>query len=341
VLAALLLALNLSANAVEGPKERCEHSTNFDTAIEACSFIIKTDNDRHTLAIAYFNRAGWHLKKDAVDFAASDLNEAISFEPNFAAALTERGLVEERLNNLRGARADYAAVLKLPQTNSASVWAHTKAHERLAATEAAARTVANRNPAAAAPNPQVPASDFWTRPLPQVLQECNSKPAVTIKLPGAKGAIELNRCYRGREHRSCMVNALLAEANSVKQEYAEIVSADYPNLKALDFVCQLSSDRLAEHQKAIQTFQNRWALLRKEYAAQLECNNSVEESLRNLSLADMSYGADVVKSIVESLRNELSDLSLAQKDVLNLDDRMNAAQKAIENIMAIRDTVCR
>ena len=341
VSAGLLLALNLTANAGDGPKERCEHSTNFDAAIEACSFIIKTDNDRHRLAIAYFNRAGWHLKKDAVDLAASDLSEAISFEPNFAAALTERGLVEERLNNLRGARADYAAVLKLPQTNSSSVWAHTKARERLAAMEAAARTVANLNPAAAAQNPAVPASDFWTRPLAQALQECNAKPAATIKLPGVKGAIELNRCYRGREHRSCMVNALLVEANSIKKEYAEIVSTDYPNLKALDFICQLSPDRLAEHQKAIQTFQNRWALLRKEYAAQLECNNSVEDSLRNLSLADMSYGADVVKSIVESLRNELTELSLAQKDVLNLDDRMNAAQKAIESTIGIRDAVCR
>ena len=41
----------------------------------------------------------------------------------------------------------------------------------------------------------------------------------------------------------------------------------------------------------------RWALLRKEYAAWLECTNSVEDSLRNMSLADMSYGADVVKSM--------------------------------------------
>ena len=240
VSAGLLLALNLSASAVDGPKEPCERSTNFDVAIEACSFIIKTDNDRHRLAIAYFNRAGWHLKKDAVDLAASDLNEAISFEPNFAAALTERGLVEERLNNIRGVRADYAAVLKLPQSNSTSVWAHTKARERLAATEATAQTVANMKPTAAVQTPAVRASGFWTRPLAQAIQECDAAPAVTVKLPGVKGAIELNRCYRRREHHFCMVNALLAEANSIKQEYAEIVSADYPHLKALDFICQLS-----------------------------------------------------------------------------------------------------
>jgi len=58
--------------------------------------------------MAYFGRAGWYLKKDDVDRAASDFSEAIGLEPNFAAALTKRGLVEERLNDLRGARADFA-----------------------------------------------------------------------------------------------------------------------------------------------------------------------------------------------------------------------------------------
>ena len=127
---------------------------------------------------------------------------------------------------------------------------------------------------------EAPAPDFWRRPLAQVLQECNAKPVVTVKLPGAKGTIELNRCYRGRDHRSCIVTALVAEANSIKQDYAEIVSAaDYPELKALDSQCQLSADRVEEHYKAIQTFQSRWALLRREYAAQLDCNNSVEDAL--------------------------------------------------------------
>ena len=309
-------------------------------AIEACSSIIQTDKDRHGLALAYFNRAGWHLKKDDVNRAVSDLSEAIRFEPDFAAALTKRGLLEERLNDLRSARADFAAVLKLPTTNSLSVWAHAMARERLAATEAAAKAAAASNPVPAAPKGAAD-SDFWRRPLAQVLQECNAKPSVAIKLPGAKGAIELNRCYRGREHMSCVVAALLAEANSIKQDYADIVSTDYPNLKTLDSLCQITPDRLAEHSKALQTFRDRWALLRKEYAGRLDCTNSVEDSLRNLSLADMSYGADLVKSMVGSLRNELTEVSQAQKDVLNLDDQMSAAQKAVEKISEIRSSVCR
>jgi tetratricopeptide (TPR) repeat protein len=348
--AGLLLAYSLSANAVETAKDRCEQAANLDAAIEACSLIIKSDNDRHRLALAYFNRAGWHLKKDHLDRAVADFNEAVRFEPDFAAALTKRGLVEERLNDLRGARADFAAVLKLPTTNNLSAWAHAMARERLAATEAAAKTAATSNPVVAAnPVAAVPGrgsalagSEFWRRPLAQVLQECNAKPTnVAIKLPGAKGAIELNRCYRGREHMSCEVAALLAEANSIKQDYAEIVSADYPNLKTLDSICQITPDRLTEHAKALQNFRERWSLLRKQYAARLECTNSVEDSLRNLSLADMSYGADLVKSMVESLRNELAEVSQAEKEVLNLDDQMEAAEKAIEKISQIRSGVCR
>ena len=139
---------------------------------------------------------------------------------------------------------------------------------------------------------------------------------------------------------SCVVAALLAEANSIKQDYADIVSADYPNLKTLNSICQITPDRLAEHSKALQTFRERWALLRKEYAARLECTNSVEDSLRNMSLADMSYGADLVKSMVESFRDELTQVSMAQKDVLNLDDHMNAAAESHRETLVKSEVAC-
>ena len=134
VAAGILLALILSANAVESAAERCERGSSVDAAIEACSSVIQTDNDRHRVAMAYFNRAGWHLKKDEISRAAADLSEAIGLEPDFAAALAKRGLLEERLNDLKSARADFAAVLKLPTTTNLSVWAHAMARERLAAT---------------------------------------------------------------------------------------------------------------------------------------------------------------------------------------------------------------
>jgi hypothetical protein len=45
--------------------------------------------------------------------------------------------------------------------------------------------------------------------------------------------------------------------------------------------------------------------------------------------------------MVESFRNELAEVSQVEKEVLNLDDEMNAADKAIENISQIRSGICR
>jgi hypothetical protein len=45
--------------------------------------------------------------------------------------------------------------------------------------------------------------------------------------------------------------------------------------------------------------------------------------------------------MVASFRDELTQVSMAEKDVLNLDDQMNAAAKAIEDIIQIRSGVCK
>jgi len=55
------------------------------TAIEACSSIIQTEKDRHRLAAAYFNRAGW-LANDLDNFGGAT---AASTKPGDAAKPTE------------------------------------------------------------------------------------------------------------------------------------------------------------------------------------------------------------------------------------------------------------
>jgi hypothetical protein len=50
VAAELLLALHLTANAIESTNNRGDHAASIGTAIEAYSFIIQTDKDRHRLA---------------------------------------------------------------------------------------------------------------------------------------------------------------------------------------------------------------------------------------------------------------------------------------------------
>jgi tetratricopeptide (TPR) repeat protein len=326
VSAALFAMAHSPARAVEAGKAQCDAGDNADAAIAVCSSIIQKETDHHKQALAYYNRAGWYVKKNDFDAATSDLTLALRLEPGFAAALTKRGLLyEQHYNALRDARNDYEAVLNLPEKDSLSAWARNLARERLA-------LMATMDPNSNA----VP-----KKSLGQYLEECSGKSSAPINLPGAKGQIQLNQCYRGRQHFSCTVSALLAEASSIKQDYSEIIAADYPNLKTLDSICQLAPDRLSEHARAIQAFKERWAAVRKEYAARADCTNSVEDSLHNLSLADMSYGADIVKSMIESVRSDMDRISAAQKDVLNMVDKMDAAGKAIEDIMAIQNGVCR
>jgi hypothetical protein len=44
--------------------------------------------------------------------------------------------------------------------------------------------------------------------------------------------------------------------------------------------------------------------------------------------------------MMESFREELIQVSMAQKDVLNMGNQMDAAEKAIEDISQIRSGVC-
>ena len=57
VSAGLLLALNLSANAVETASALCEHATNVDAAIEACS--IHSDGQRSPRACVGVFQSRW------------------------------------------------------------------------------------------------------------------------------------------------------------------------------------------------------------------------------------------------------------------------------------------
>ena len=46
-------------------------------------------------------------------------------------------------------------------------------------------------------------------------------------LPGLKGEIKLDRCYRGREHFVCRYDALLTEGKSLIEEFTRIVDEHY------------------------------------------------------------------------------------------------------------------
>src|SRR5260370_40036751 len=73
-----------------------------------------------------------------------------------------------------------------------------------------------------------PATDA-SSPLGKALASCEPKAdASELSLPAARGEIKLDRCYRGRDHLVCQFNALMAEANSLLENYPKILHTNYP-----------------------------------------------------------------------------------------------------------------
>ena len=83
-----------------------------------------------------------------------------------------------------------------------------------------------------------------TSALGQALAACNQNEAAqeTFALPGPKGEITLDHCYKGRAHLICVFTALSTEAKSLTSSYTKIVDAKYPDLNTVDGICQLNPE---------------------------------------------------------------------------------------------------
>jgi hypothetical protein len=153
-----------------------------------------------------------------------------------------------------------------------------------------------------------------------------------LRLPGAKGEIKLDRCYRGRDHLVCSFHALLREAKALFNDYGKIVQADYPNLDNVAAVCSLQLDDLAANLKNASAFNARFKILKSEYALRAACASKFEQSLRDVMLPDMAHGQDILKSLVDSLQADIKDVIAVQKEVSDLANKIEASQKAMTTI---------
>jgi hypothetical protein len=80
-----------------------------------------------------------------------------------------------------------------------------------------------------------------TSALGQALAACNQEADQgPFTLPGLKGEVTLDHCYKGRAHEICVFTALSTEAKSLTDSYRKIVEANYPELNTVDGVCKLS-----------------------------------------------------------------------------------------------------
>jgi IS1 family transposase len=159
-------------------------------------------------------------------------------------------------------------------------------------------------------------------------------------LPGLKGEVTLDRCYKGRAHLICAFTALSTEAQSLTNSYTKIVDAKYPDLTTVDGVCQLNPATLATDIVGSEDFAKRFKELKSQYEAATTCAHNVEEGFKNVTLADMAQAPEVLKSMIASIDGDVAKASAAHTQISDLAQRMELANRAMKSVTKIHHAMC-
>src|ERR1043165_5101547 len=85
-----------------------------DKVMAGCTAVIeKRERSNDDLAVAHRRRGIWYSRRDMLDRALSDFDNAVRLAPGSADALIERGYGHRRKGNLDAALADNARALEL------------------------------------------------------------------------------------------------------------------------------------------------------------------------------------------------------------------------------------
>ena len=194
-----------------------------------------------------------------------------------------------------------------------------------------------------APDPttiSLPAADP-TSALGRELESCDKADGIEpVSLPGAKGEIKLDRCYRGRDRLVCSFGALSSEAKTLLENYRNIVEANYPELGSVDDVCRIQPDSLATDLKNAADFTGRFKALKAEYDARVNCASKVGQSLRDVTLPDMIQAPAMLQSMIDSIEGDIKGVSAAQEQLVEFAERIKSSQKALLTIQKIHQTMC-
>ncbi len=179
-------------------------------------------------------------------------------------------------------------------------------------------------------------------PLGSTLASCDKAPEgfEALALPGARGEVKLDRCYRGRDHLVCSFNALLTEARSLLENYKRIVDANYPDLSNLEGVCRIQSDALATDLEGATDFSAKFKSLKAQYDARVSCASGVRQSFRDVTLSDMAKAPDLLKSMIDTIEGDMEGVSGIQAQVAELAEKIDVSQKAMNTIQKVHRAMC-
>jgi hypothetical protein len=165
-------------------------------------------------------------------------------------------------------------------------------------------------------------------------------PRADLVLPGPKGAIKLDSCYRGREHFICSVNAIIAESQKLRSEYEKIVQMNYPSFKTIDPVCKLSAEGVATDIQLVNDFFPRFRAVKSAFDRQANCAVTMGRTIKELNLSTMANGADIVRSMVEAIDGDMRHVPDERQNSSDLSETMEAARKALDAIEKLHAAMC-
>jgi hypothetical protein len=178
--------------------------------------------------------------------------------------------------------------------------------------------------------------------LGQALAACNQDSAVqeAFTLPGLKGEVTLDRCYKGRAHLICVFKALNTEAKSLTSSYTRIVDAKYPDLTTVNGVCQLNPETLASNIVGSEDFAKRFKELKSQYEAATNCASNVEQGIKNVTLNDMIRAPEILKSMMASIDGDVAKIAEVHAQISDLAEKMEASKRAMKTVTKIYHAMC-
>jgi len=161
-----------------------------------------------------------------------------------------------------------------------------------------------------------------------------------LVLPGPKGPIKLDSCYRGREHFICSVNAIIAESQKLRSEYEKIVQMNYPSFKTIDPVCKLSTESVATDIKLVADFFPRFRAVKSAFDRQANCAVTVGRTIKELNLSTMANGADIVRSMMEAIDGDMKNVADERQNSSELSETIESARKSLDAIEKLHAAMC-
>ena len=179
-------------------------------------------------------------------------------------------------------------------------------------------------------------------PLGQALDACGkiAEESGSFALPGLKGDVALDRCYKGRDHLVCVFNAVISEEKSLIDSYTKIVEAKYPELSSVDNICKLKRDALGSDIAGAEDFTKRFAVVKSQYESGSKCAANVKQAFHDVVLADMTQPPDILKSMADSIDVDINRMSQVENEIADLAEKMQASAKAMKTIEKIHKAMC-